>query len=75
MGGFSDEGSLYDGCLLCMNVIQHLENQGIDYQTMNILEDHQQRDGLKRKIGEVYVPVLEDEGQFTIGEDILQTDR
>ncbi len=47
------------GCSYCGEVKSYLENEGMDYQTIDVTENDEFRDILEVKYGVRYVPVVE----------------
>jgi arsenate reductase-like glutaredoxin family protein len=60
-----------DGCSVCAEARQHLKQQGIPYQEINVLHTPEVQQELKKLTGEVYVPVLRSAQGIYKGLEIL----
>lgn len=58
-------------CGFSARVVQILTHMGIDYQTTNVLEDAEIRDGIKRFSNWPTIPQLYVKGEFVGGCDIV----
>lgn len=63
---------MMDGCPICAQAIQHLNEKDIPFKRINILEKSSARNELKELIGEVYTPVLIHEKGVSIGRNIME---
>lgn len=60
-----------DGCSVCEKAKQHLTQQQVSFQEVNILHTPGAQKALKALIGEVYTPVLASSSNIYKGLDIL----
>lgn len=60
-----------DGCSNCHKVKEHLQEQNVSYNEVNILENPKSSKQLLKLIGEVYTPVLVTDNTIIKGLDIL----
>ena len=54
-------------CPYCKMAKKFLEDNGIEYQDLNVAEDKAAREEMIRKSGQMAVPVIDIEGEFVIG--------
>jgi glutaredoxin len=60
-----------DGCAICAQAKQHLNQQIIPFKEMNILHTPDAQKELKEVNGEIYTPVLKSDKGIYRGLDIL----
>jgi glutaredoxin-like YruB-family protein len=56
-------------CPYCVTLKRFLDEKGIQYQEINVLEDKAAQDEMISKTDQVTVPVMDIDGEFIVGFD------
>ena len=56
-------------CMYCRMAKEYFKEKGIDYTEHNVQADVKQREDMFKKSGQMGVPVIDIDGQFTVGFD------
>lgn len=56
-------------CPFCQKAKEFLKNNNVKYEEFNVAEDEQARDEMIQKSDQMTVPVIEIDGQITVGFD------
>ncbi|MFA5178263.1 MAG: glutaredoxin domain-containing protein [Candidatus Paceibacterota bacterium] len=56
-------------CPYCQTLKRFLEEKGIEFQVVNVLEDKEAQEEMISKTNQVTVPVLDIDGDFIVGFD------
>jgi len=59
-------------CPYCRMAKKFLDDNGIDYQDLNVAEDKAARDEMINKSGQMGVPVIDIDGELVLGFDQAQ---
>jgi glutaredoxin 3 len=56
-------------CPYCVTLKRFLDEQGVEYENINVLEDKDAQEEMINKTEQVTVPVLDIDGEFIVGFD------